>query len=175
MSGFKLKNQMYAALFCALTAVASQIIIPIGLVPVSFSLVAVYLTGALLDKRAAFFSQMCYVLLGAVGAPVFSGFSGGAAKLAGPTGGYLLAYPLMALIIAWLAERWGRTAVKSAAAMALSLVCCYVLGTTQLVLLTGLDVYSALMAGVIPFIAGDVVKIALSVAVAHSLRGALAH
>ena len=87
----KVTRMVLAAMFAAITAVASQIIFPLGFTPVPFScaMIAIYLCGALLDPRTAFFSQLAYLLAGAAGAPVFSYFSGGLHKLAGPTGGYL--------------------------------------------------------------------------------------
>lgn len=70
--------------FAAITAVVSQISLPIGPVPISCSLIAVYLAGLLLPVKTAFLSQLVYLLLGAVGVPVFAGFQSGVARLAAP-------------------------------------------------------------------------------------------
>ncbi len=77
----KTKNILYCALMVSITAILSQFIIPLPPVPISLSWIAVYLTGVLLEKKMAFWTQTAFLLLGAVGAPVFSGFSGGLAKL----------------------------------------------------------------------------------------------
>ena len=84
----KTKKLVLAALFAAFTAVMAQLVIPLGFTPVPFTLaiVAVFLTGAVLDWKTALLAQGCYLLLGAVGVPVFSYFGAGLAKLAGPTG-----------------------------------------------------------------------------------------
>lgn len=171
------KNLVLAALFAALTAVFSQIIVPLPFtpVPLSANLIAVFLTGALLNKKTAFFSQVAYVLLGAVGAPVFSAFSGGLHKIAGPTGGYILAYPLMAVIVAFAAEKWGRSFWKMAGAMAVSLVVCYAIGTVQLMLITKADLLSGLTMAVFPFIPLDLAKCLLTAGFALALSRALAH
>ena len=90
--------------FTALTAISAQIIIPLPFtpVPVSLSILAVYITGILLKPKYAVFTQIIYILLGLfAGAPVFGGFRGGFSVLAGPTGGYLITYPIMAFIIAY--------------------------------------------------------------------------
>lgn len=85
----KVTRMVLAAMFAAITAVASQIIFPLGFTPVPFScaMIAIYLCGALLDPRTAFFSQLAYLLAGAAGAPVFSYFSGGLAQARRAHGG----------------------------------------------------------------------------------------
>lgn len=164
MSHSKTRQLVLAAMFTAITAVSAQIIIPLGFTPVPFSMamMAVFFTGALLSPKAALLSQLAYILLGAAGAPVFSGFSGGLQKLVGPTGGYLLAYPVMALIVALFAEKWGHSVIKYAVAMTVATAVLYALGTIQLMLLTGSNVAGALAMAVVPFLPLDLLKIALS-------------
>ena len=103
----KVRGMVLAALFAAVTAVLAQISIPIAVsaVPFSLGIVGVFLSGALLGKKEAFFAQLVYILLGLVGLPVFSQFRGGFSVLAGPTGGYLFVYPLMAFVIAAICDR----------------------------------------------------------------------
>ena len=86
----------------ALIAVASQIAIPLAMVPINLALLAVFMTGFLLEKRWALTSVMVYLLIGAVGLPVFSGLRGGPQHLVGPTGGYLIGYLLSAGIVSAL-------------------------------------------------------------------------
>lgn len=160
----KTRKLALAAMFAALTAVFSQIIVPLPFTPVMFSasLVAVFLTGAILDKKTALLSQFAYVLLGTVGVPVFSELSGGLHKIAGPTGGYLIAYPLMAVVISYAAEKWGRSWRKLSFAMLFSLLICYTVGTVQLMLVTGAPLLDALTMGVFPFVLFDIGKCLLS-------------
>lgn len=175
MEGKKNQTRRLAlgAMFCALTAVAAQLIIPLQLVPFTFAMVAVYLTGALLDRRTAFLAQAAYLLLGAAGAPVFSGFSGGVGKLCGPTGGYLVTYPLMAFAIAFLAEKWGRGFIRYALSMGVALLICYLGGTVWLAVSTRSSIQEAFALGVAPFVPFDLLKILLSAGFSSALQKAL--
>src|SRR5215207_2420999 len=92
------------ALMAAVTAVAAQITVPIEPVPFTFQVLAVILSGLLLGPRYGALAMAVYVLVGAVGVPVFAGFRGGLGILLGDTGGYLLSYPLAAAV-AGLAAR----------------------------------------------------------------------
>ena len=153
------------AIFIALTAVLSQIAIPIPLspVPISFGLVAVYMTGLLLRPKHAVFAQLCYLLLGAVGAPVFSNFRGGAGALFGPTGGYLIVYPLIAWIVSMAVNGrhndHGPMPVRALIAMFIAHCVLYLGGTLWLSRLTGNTFAASLSLAVIPYIPLDIVKI----------------
>ena len=85
------KTMIYCALFAALTAVCSQLAIPIQPVPINLALLSVYIAGGLLGGGMGAASQAVFLLIGAVGVPVFAGFRGGVQALVGPTGGYLIA------------------------------------------------------------------------------------
>lgn len=151
------------AMFTALTAVCSQIVIPLpSMVPLSLSLLAVYLSGALLGAFGGALSQIVYLLLGAVGAPVFSQFRGGLGVLAGPTGGYIIGYILCAFIVGILAQKFGRGFWRLVLAMALGSTACYAFGTAWFVISTGKGLLAALAACVLPFLPGDAAKIALA-------------
>ena len=177
MKSKQTRRMVLAAMFAAITAVAAQMVIPLGFTPVPFTLAipAIFLTGALLKPKTAFLAQAAYLLAGAMGAPVFSYFGSGLQKLAGPTGGYLLAYPFMALLVAVLAEKWGRTFWKFCVAMALSLIVCYAIGTVQLMALTGSGLLEGLMMAVVPFVAFDLAKVGLAAALSVALSRALRH
>jgi hypothetical protein len=116
-----------------------------------------------------------YLLLGAVGAPVFGGFRGGLNVLMGVTGGFLCSYPLMALLIAWilkLARKAGKEPGLSihVAAMALSLVFCYLFGAAWFVLAAHATVGKAFASCVIPFVVPDLLKAVLASAVAIAVK-----
>src|SRR2546430_11509234 len=94
--------------FSLLTALAAQIVIPIGLVPITGQTFAVLLTGALLGSRLGAFAMIAYLIEGASGLPVFSGGTGRLLHLMGPTGGYLIAFPAAAFLTgAFAANGWG--------------------------------------------------------------------
>ena len=156
------------ALFTALMALLSQIIIPLpGAVPISLSTLGVMLCGGLLPPRRAFTAQLCYLLLGLVGAPVFSGFGGGPGWLLGPTGGYLLSYPLMALVIGLLMARF--SALPKWGAFLPGLFVCYLLGTGWLAFSTRCGFGHALAVGVLPFLLPDFLKVMLATVLVKGL------
>ena len=105
--------------FSLLTALAAQIVIPIGPVPITAQTFAVLLTGALLGSRLGAMAMIVYLAEGAVGLPFFYGGHGGLAHLFGPTGGYLFAFPAAAFITGAFAENgWDKRFFTAVAAMA---------------------------------------------------------
>lgn len=148
-----------SALFVAVVAVLSQIVVPMPLVPFNLALLGVFLCGALLRKGAAFLSLLCYLLLGTIGVPVFAQFTAGPSTLLGVTGGYLMAYPVMAGMVAWLIEAWaGDSYWKRVAAMAASLIPCYLFGTAWFAVYLHRSLASAAMAACVPYIPFDLCK-----------------
>ncbi len=153
------RELILTALFAALTAVFSQIRLPIGPVPFNLGVFGAYLAGMLLSPLWAGASMGVYMLLGAVGIPVFAGFMAGPTALFGPTGGYIMGYLFIAVLTSFAAHRTQNTAV-TAAAMLLGLVICYGLGTVWFMTITGTQLQKALMACVVPFIIPDLGKAA---------------
>ena len=154
-----------AALAVALTAGAAQVSFPVPFTDVPFVLtpMAVILTGAALGSRLGTMAQLSYLLLGALGAQVFSPdprLPQGLLRLFGPTGGYLMAYPLAAFLTGWLAERgWDRRYVTSLAAMLVGLATIYMGGIAwRLTLIGSVDLVVA--TSVVPFLIPDVLKAA---------------
>ena len=123
------KQKMYQLTTCALMAALMCILgpmsIPIGPIPVSFTNFVIFLSVYLLGVKGATISYLVYLLLGAVGLPVFSGYQGGLAKLAGPTGGYLVGFILTALISGVVLERFHAHAVATILGMMVSMVAAY--------------------------------------------------
>lgn len=177
-------NLVLTALFAAILVVLSQIAIPTVPVPFSLGVVAVFLTGALLPKQYALYAALLYLLMGAVGLPVFAGFKGGLGVLAGPTGGYLVAYPIMAFVTAWLYERLRRLAgaqrkggwdiLLFLPGMLLGLLLCYALGSVWYVFVGNVSWAQSLAATVAPFVLFDLCKIAVCAVVGALARNALA-
>ena len=163
-----------AALFAALTAVCAQIFVPTPPVPFTLAVAAVLITGGLLDKKTAVISMCIYLLLGIVGAPVFTGFRGGFSVIIGPTGGYLFVYPVMAFIVAFLKEKTNKTNfVFLAVYMLIAMIVCYISGTLYLSFINSLSFSQAFAAGVVPFIIPDVIKIILSALLVAAIDKAL--
>ncbi len=156
----------------ATTAVLAQIAIPLpfSTMPFSLGMIAVYMTGIFLKPKHAVMTQLCYLLLGAVGVPVFGNFRGGIPALFGSTGGYLMVYPLMAYIVAYaLNSRTSREAEKSVIAHTIL----YLGGTAWLSVITGMTFDKAMAMAVYPFIPFDIVKIIICVAVIVPMRSRL--
>lgn len=161
---------LLAALFAALTAICSQIQIPLPMVPINMALFSVLLAGALLGARMAGIAILAYVLLGAAGAPVFAGMQGGIATLFGKTGGYILGYILTAVCVGALVRVWGKGFWKQCAAMAIGTIACYAVGTIWFLLITGLPLWTSLVYCVFPFLIGDIMKILLAAFLSGKLQ-----
>ncbi|NUO62565.1 MAG: biotin transporter BioY [Gemmatimonadaceae bacterium] len=149
--------------FAVALAAASQVAIPIPGTPVPITLqpMLVVLAGFWLAPRAAVASMALYLAAGALGAPVFTPIGApGVARLLGPTGGYLLAYPVAALVASLLARRAGGLAGRFVAAVA-AMAVIYLGGLSQLAIVTGSFTAAALL-GAAPFAALDLVKCAVA-------------
>ena len=146
-----------AALCTACACLLAPVSLPIGPVSLTLGVFAVLLMGALLTPAAAALSASAYLLLGFAGLPVFAGFAAGPGVLFGMTGGYLLAYPLMAWLLAMVCARTRRPALRLAGAAAANL-CCYLLGTAWFMAVTGMGLGASLSACVLPFVLPDLFK-----------------
>ena len=164
------RQLVLAALFAALTAVCSQIQIPLPMIPINLALFAVHLCGALLGAKWGALSMAVYALLGAVGVPVFAGFGSGPAVLFGQTGGYIIGYILCAAIVGLLSRRLGFTFPKLCLSMVIGVAVCYVFGTAWFMVISGLNLATSLSYCVLPFLPGDAVKILLAAFLALRLR-----
>ncbi len=164
------------ALFTALTAICSQISIPLPFspVPITLSIFPIFLGALLLGAKCAVLSQLAYVLLGVCGAPVFAGLTGGLAAVTGPKGGYIVSYIVISLVMGYLADKRRAATVRSdLLLMLLGLAICYGLGSAWLAYSIGRDFVTALGMGALPFIPLDLVKIGVSAVLARQLRSAL--
>jgi biotin transport system substrate-specific component len=158
------------ALAVAVTAASAQFTMPVPFtaVPFTFTPMAVLLTAAALGSRLGALSQVLYVLLGAAGAAVFAPsltLPPGVMRLAGPTGGYLMAYPIAAFVTGWLTERgWGRRYLTSAGAMLAGLAVIYAGGVSWLTVAYTHALSTAITMGLAQFVVLDVLKIAAAAA-----------
>ena len=155
-----------AVVFSLLTALAAQIVIPIGPVPITGQTFAVLLTGALLGSRLGAMAMIVYLTEGAVGLPFFYGFHGGIGHLFGPTGGYLVAFPAAAFITGAFAENgWDKRFLTAVAAMAVGSIVILLAGWVWFAALMHTPLPVAFTLGVAPHIIGDIIKILLAAAV----------
>lgn len=181
--------------FAALMAVCSFITIPLGFTPIPINLatLGVFLTGGILGKKYGSISLIVYILLGAVGVPVFAGFKGGLGVLAGPTGGYIIGYLAAAFLTGLLVEIVFRKTSSSSESgsrsktagtaksrtlrfigiilsMIAGLAACYALGTAWFMVSTGTGLGAAMVSCVIPFLPGDAAKIIAGALLVQKLR-----
>lgn len=170
MKNTKTYTMILMAFFAALTAIFTQISIPIGPVPINLALLSVFAVGGILGCKKATISQAIYILIGAVGAPVFSGFQGGISKLVGPTGGYLIGYVIAAFAVGLITDRFGIKAWVLVVSMVVGLTLCYAFGTAWFMIYTGTPLWSALVLCVFPFLIGDAAKIAVATVLVKSLK-----
>jgi len=181
MKGFHLKqdtNQLrltaYASLMAALTAVGAYIAIPIGPVPIVLQNLFVYLAGLLLGRKWGTIAIATYLLAGVCGLPVFSGGKGGIGHVIGPTGGYLIGYLPAVYLIGIMAEKGRGRALFDLGGMLLGTVAVYGLGVPWLKLVTNMSLSKTLALGMVPFLLGDALKIAVAIPLAKKLRPMLA-
>ena len=174
MKKFSVRDMVMCALFAALTAVCSQIQIPLPAIPINLALFAVLLCAGLLRPTAAVLAMVVYVVLGLVGVPVFAGMRGGMAVLFGKTGGYILGYILCALIVGALSRKFAFSFKNLCLEMLLGVAVCYAFGTIWFMAVTGLNLATSMSYCVIPFLPGDAVKILLAAFLALRLRKPLA-
>lgn len=163
---------VYPAFFAALTAVMSFISIPMpfSLVPITGQTLAVMLTGSILSVRQAYWSMMTYLLIGAVGVPVFAGFTGGIGVILGPTGGYLVGYLPGVMLIAFLKGQNNQLWSLALANIIGGIGVVYLLGIAWLSLVTGIGLQKAVMVGALPFIPADVIKVIMATIIGAAIN-----
>ena len=174
---FQTKDLAYVALCAVLMAVCSWINIP-SAIPFTLQTFAIFCTLGLIGGKRGTAAIVVYLLLGALGLPVFAGFSGGIGILLGITGGYMLGFIFMGLVY-WLGERIGKgKRLVAIGSMVLGLLLCYAFGTAWFMFVYArqsgpVALGTALAWCVIPFIIPDFVKMALAILLSQKLRKVL--
>lgn len=169
----KVNNKTYmltvTALMTAVTCVLAPMSVPIGPVPISLTNLAIYFALYLLGWKMGTVSYIVYLIIGIVGVPVFSGFTGGFAKLLGPTGGYIIGFIPMAIIAGLVIEKSG-SRILHFIAMVVGTAVCYAFGTAWFCVVMKSDVAAALGMCVFPFIPGDIAKIVIAMVAGPILK-----
>ncbi len=165
------KSVVMAGMFAAVLAVLSQIAIPMPSgVPVTLQTFAVALTGAVLGWKLGIVSTAIYLLLGAVGVPVFSGFSGGLGILFGKTGGFLFGFLFLA---GFCGIRLRSNRVLQGALAGIGLLICHFLGVLQFMVLTEINIMESALLVSLPYIVKDIISVALAFVIAAVLKKSL--
>lgn len=165
------KNYILCGLFAALMAIMAQISVPIPFspVPITGQTFGVFLVGGILGSLMGTVAMLVYILMGAVGMPVFHNAQGGIHIVLGPTGGYLWGFVLGVYLLGKVVERKS-TYGRMAAGMGICQLAIYSLGTLQLGFITGLGLPQALMMGVVPFIPLDAAKLFAAAGLSLAVR-----
>lgn len=167
------KTKTYNLILCGLMAAILCVLAPIAIpttIPITIGIFVVFIMTYILEYKYSFISCMIYILLGVVGLPVFSGYQGGVSKVVGPTGGYIIGYLFIALICGYINNRCYSNKILQTLGMVIGLVICYSVGTLWFAYQQNMDFCKSLMICVIPFIIGDVCKIAGALIVGNLLR-----
>ena len=166
-----LRSTVQIALFAALIAVCAQIRIPFA-VPFTMQTFGVLLSVVCLGGKNGTGAFLVYLGLGLLGLPVFSGFAGGFAVFAGPTGGFLFGY-LAGDLLLWLTEKWwSKTTARMLTGLFAALVCCYICGAVWYLWLYAGDLKTVLRVCIYPFVLPDLIKITLILPVKKRLARA---
>lgn len=155
-----------AAIICLLAPLS----IPTGAIPISLATFAIYIIACTVKAKNSVSAVIIYILLGAIGLPVFSSFRGGVHVIAGVTGGYIIGYIPCTIIISFLTEKFESKKWIYPASMVLGTLICYLIGTLWYMWQAKNGFTAALAVCVVPFIVGDIIKISAASAIGITLR-----
>lgn len=168
----KTTDMAYISLFSVLIVICSWLCIP-SAVPFTLQTFGIFCALIMLGGKRGTISVLIYILLGAAGMPVFSGFIGGIGVILGPTGGYIIGFLILALAYWFITKLFGSKKPTMILAMLTGLVCCYCFGTFWFVCIYSnmniTDIMHALNVCVLPFIIPDIIKLALAFFVSASI------
>ena len=167
---FDSKNMTKIAVMTAVICILGPLSIPIGPVPISLTPLTILLSVYILGTASGSVATLLYVFLGAVGLPVFGGFTGGFGIIAGPTGGYIIGYVFLALISGWFIEHFYNMVWVQYMGMCLGMAVLYAFGTAWLAYVAHMTFAEALTVGVLPFIAVDMIKMAVSIILGRAVN-----
>ena len=171
---FTTKDLVMTALMSVIIAVCSWISIPIGTVPFTLQTFAVFLSMLVLGGKRGTFAVLVYMMLGAVGIPVFSGFKGGIGVILGTTGGYMLGFIIIGLVYMLAEKLSDENSIICISSLVIGLLLCYAFGTAWFIKVYSetkeIDVMTALKWCVIPFIIPDIAKLGFAVLISGKVK-----
>lgn len=162
------RDLTFIGMGAAIIAVLSQFSLPIPPVPVTLQIPAIILISIIYTWKQSLLSVLVYLLIGAIGIPVFASFNGGFNVIVGPTGGYLIGFLLMAFIVGYFSRKNNKVLIFISCYLALA--CDYLIGAYQLSVVAKLSIPAALAAGVYPFIIKDIIVVFISAFIALNVK-----
>lgn len=169
----KHKKIAVTAITAAILCIFSPFSLPIGAVPVSLATFAICLISCITPWKQSVAAVTIYILLGACGLPVFSGFTGGFQQIAGLTGGFIIGYIPCSFIVSFFINKYQDKKFVYPLSMIIGFFACYFMGTVWYSLQTDTDFIAALTVCVLPFIIGDTVKITVATTLGIMLKNRL--
>ncbi|MFZ5352194.1 MAG: biotin transporter BioY [Bacillota bacterium] len=166
----RIKDMVLISLFAAMIAVSSYITIPIPLVPITAQTLVIMLSGSILNTFQSASSVLIYLMLGAVGLPVFAKGTSGLGVLFGATGGYLFGFLLAVIIINLIKGNTNNIFRLAAANLIGGVAVVYAIGVPWLAVMTGMGLAKAFAAGALYFIAGDIIKVILATVIGYAIN-----
>ncbi len=164
----KTKKLILCSLFAAIISISAPFSVFIGVVPITFVMFSLGLTAFTLGSRLGAVSTIVYICIGLVGLPVFSSFKGGLSVIASPTGGFVLSYVFVVLILGQCKKTEKKSKIVLLCAAAL--LVCYVFGTAWYMLVTKSGIAGAITVCVVPFVPFDIVKLIMAYIVAKAIK-----
>lgn len=169
----KHKNLVLTAVMAAVICALSPFSLPLGAIPFSFATLAVILIACISPPKRSVAAVFIYILIGAAGLPVFSGFIGGFQQIAGLSGGYIIGYIPCAFTVSFLIDKFENSKIIYPVSMSTGIALCYLCGTAWYSFQTNTDFGASLAVCVFPFIIGDIIKIAAASALGFIIRNRL--
>ena len=169
MSKSKAYPIVLVGVFVAIISICAWISIPMVPIPITLQILGVFITASILGAKLGTVSIIIYILLGAVGLPVFSNFTGGFGILLSPTGGFIIGFIFTALTIGIITS-FKNSILTNTLAMLLGLLLCYTFGTVWYCIYANVDFITAVLICVVPFLIGDSVKICISAILVTKLK-----
>ena len=168
--GFSTRQLAVIGVMTAVTCILAPFSLPIGPVPISLTNLAIYFSLYVLGTKYGCVSYLVYLLIGFIGVTIFCVLTSGPGKLLGPTGGYLIGFIPMALVAGILIDKFSSKRIVCLLGMIGGTIIAYAFGTLWLAYQAGMDWKAALMAGVIPFVPGDLAKMVLAMIAGPQIR-----
>ncbi len=164
------KQMTSIALMTAVICILAPLSIPIGAVPISFTNLVLYFSIYIIGTKNSFISYTLYYILGIIGLPVFSGFSGGFVKAVGPTGGCLIGFFFMIIISGLFIQKFKSSKIMQVIGMIFGTMVVYILSILWFMYVMNTNFMAALFACVVPFIFGDLLKMIIAIILGSKIR-----
>lgn len=164
-----IKDMTLIALFVAVISVSAQVAIPLGMVPFTLQTMCILLAGLILGGKKGTIAILIYILVGAVGMPVFANFKGGIGTIFMQTGGFIMSFPIMAYCAGKIAEMTDKFMYKMLGCL-LGVTLNFVFGCTYFMIVTKMDLMVSLSYTVFPFIATSLIQIILAIKLSEKIN-----